>query len=348
MSDNEWEKAADITNELHEIERISLDINNLSNQSLRMNQTFKEHFSDICRSFDNITTEIITLYEKSKSIGKTVNSITRITTQTNLLAINAAIESARAGEYGKTFSVIADEINNLAMETSGLAVNINDVIKDIQTQINEIKELIDKESNSFGQLDFEDNEIKQSLDHIGKNLISTIVSYGEELKAQANLQYAAHDPESYYNSYLHQIINISERMIRKDSIIFGIYFEVDPAYLSHLSPDSQSIGIYTYWKNNKVVSERNLCLKDFTEANPYMAWYYNPIKEKKCVWSNVYFDRYSNKELVSYSCPVYINNQLFGVAGGDIDYAQIKEKHQEELLQGIQTVIHKINLKLDH
>lgn len=346
MSEIESKKAVDIGADLHQIEKIAMDINNLSNQSLNMNQTFKEQFSKVCNSFDKIESEISALYEKSKSIGKTVDSITKITTQTNLLAVNAAIESARAGEYGRTFSVIADEINNLALETSSLASNINHVIKDIQIQINGTKELLDKEANSFGQLDFEDHDIGNDLDRIGNKLIEALDVYTDSIQKTFRFDNAKAKPESYYDSFLNQLISLSEKTIKRDSIIFGIYFETDPRLLAHLSKEDQSIGIYTFRQDHKVVSVRNLFIKDFFASNPYMAWYYNAIKAKQGVWSKVYYDRYSSKELVSYSCPVFVSDQFLGVAGADIDYSSIKISHQDNLLQDMHTVVAQINAKI--
>lgn len=75
------------------------------------------------------------LERQSEEIGKIVHAVTRIADQTNLLALNAAIEAARAGEHGKGFAVVADEVRNLAEISEKSARGIQEVVNEIQTQV---------------------------------------------------------------------------------------------------------------------------------------------------------------------------------------------------------------------
>ncbi|WP_219094623.1 methyl-accepting chemotaxis protein [Pseudomonas sp. UMAB-40] len=88
----------------------------------------------IAGALNSTATVINTLGQRSQEIGGIVGVITSIADQTNLLALNAAIEAARAGEQGRGFAVVADEVRNLASRTRQATDEISGMIQSIQQE----------------------------------------------------------------------------------------------------------------------------------------------------------------------------------------------------------------------
>lgn len=140
-----------------------------------------------------VSTIVGEIEQNSKSLMEMSRVISSIASQTNLLAMNAAIEAAHAGSVGAGFSVVADEIRKLAESSGSEAKRISDVLKKITKMINEAFAKTGRAQNEFqnvvnlaGQVKDRENEVKSAMSEQntgGKKLLESLVDMREGTNA---------------------------------------------------------------------------------------------------------------------------------------------------------------------
>ena len=119
------------------------------------------------------TAEVVSaLGEKSKQIGQILDVISGIAGQTNLLALNAAIEAARAGEQGRGFAVVADEVRKLAEQSQVATQHIANIVREIQNQTDEAIRAMDSGSGKVN----EGVDVVQTAGRALQNILDKITS----------------------------------------------------------------------------------------------------------------------------------------------------------------------------
>ena len=130
-----------------EASKVSLNVKNQTQGSRKLLVESMGATNELAQRMKKAKETVSELAQSSSNITEVMSVIQGIAEQTNLLALNAAIEAARAGEQGRGFAVVADEVRNLASRTQESAQQINEMINSLQTNANKTVELITENQN---------------------------------------------------------------------------------------------------------------------------------------------------------------------------------------------------------
>jgi len=177
-------------NTLHISELATKTIGTVTDGTANLKQQI-DRMSNTKNSAQNVSDVISHLSIKSNEIGKVVEFINEITDQINLLALNASIEAARAGEAGRGFTVVAKEVENLAVLSKDSTQKISNLISDVQTDIEKAvvdvtatNVSIDEQATSLKLTDDSFNLIQKSVFEV-TNKIKEVVTETEVINEKA-------------------------------------------------------------------------------------------------------------------------------------------------------------------
>ncbi|MCR5690849.1 MAG: hypothetical protein K6G62_01385 [Eubacterium sp.] len=166
----------EISSDVSEMDTCAKDMKNSCDKAMSALEALIHQREDVTNSVREIGATINSTNQSAKAISTFSQEITDIADQTNLLSLNASIESARAGEAGKGFAVVADEIRKLAEESRRSAEEIKNISDILLADSSSSVEVLEKLNSSFDQqaiqLDSTKEDMLQMYDNV-KNVQST-------------------------------------------------------------------------------------------------------------------------------------------------------------------------------
>jgi methyl-accepting chemotaxis protein len=186
-----------LSSQVDEMSKITTDGNNATSTAEQAMMQTVESLNSLTDDIANASSEMTILKEGSDNIHSILEVIQSIAEQTNLLALNAAIEAARAGEHGRGFAVVADEVRTLAEQTRSSASEVGQMIQALQSGTNRVVDAmnvsIKKTEETVKKTDYSREQLELIHGIIGRiDVVSHDVSQAmiHQVKADAEAEHS--------------------------------------------------------------------------------------------------------------------------------------------------------------
>ncbi len=178
-------------------------------------------FSQITESAhteEELSSKVEQLSRNADDVKSILDIINDIADQTNLLALNAAIEAARAGEHGRGFAVVADEVRNLAGRTQKSLAEINSTIMVIVQEINDVSSQMNLNSQKMERLSDMSKSVQETYEKMSSNLSSVVQDSNQSMDDYAK---SGHQIEAMVSDFA-EVEKVASKTLADSSDILNI------------------------------------------------------------------------------------------------------------------------------